>query len=72
MECCVCLDDKYVFTTPCKHLLCVNCLIKIKKLECPYCRKKLEGLSKEFIDKRNSYHYPVLNLNNEEDFPPLE
>tara|TARA_B100001758_G_C17870173_1_gene333432 strand:+ start:276 stop:491 length:216 start_codon:yes stop_codon:yes gene_type:complete len=70
MECCVCLEDKYVFKTPCKHLLCVNCLIKLKKLECPYCRNKLEGLGEEFIKKRTSYHNPVLNFN-EEDFPPL-
>ena len=70
MECCVCLEDKYVFTTPCKHLLCVNCLIKLKKLECPYCRSKLKGLGDEFMKERTSYHNPVLDFN-EEDFPPL-
>ena len=72
MECCVCLEKKYVFSTPCNHNLCVNCLIKIKKLECPMCRRKLEGLSEEFLNKRNNIHYPAIDLNNEEDFPPLE
>ena len=36
------------------------------------CRRKLEGLSEEFLNKRNNIHYPAIDLNNEEDFPPLE
>jgi hypothetical protein len=40
-KCCVCLD--YTETkTPCGHILCIPCWIKIKNKRCPLCR---EGIS---------------------------
>ena len=39
LECCVCLEDLWVSQTPCKHLICIRCLIKLTKDECPICER---------------------------------
>jgi hypothetical protein len=40
--CSVCEDEahcrKCSFITICGHMICVSCLYKLKKLECPVCR----------------------------------
>ena len=41
MECCICYNTKGIYTTYCNHKLCLNCVTKLVKLECPYCRGKL-------------------------------
>ena len=37
MECCVCYQNNNILTTECNHKICLNCLIKLTKTECPYC-----------------------------------
>jgi hypothetical protein len=44
MECCVCYENNNILTTECNHTICLNCTIKLKKIECPYCRGKLNKL----------------------------
>ena len=41
LECCVCFENDWVSKTPCKHLICIKCLLKLKKDECPMCRREL-------------------------------
>ena len=36
LECCVCYDMCCNFIEYCKHIICLNCLVKVKK--CPICR----------------------------------
>ena len=45
MECPICLTDtshKINVMTPCKHVMCLECLMQLKKDECPMCRTELE------------------------------
>ena len=51
-ECCVCYSDNYVTKTECNHLICIGCLSKINKLECPLCRNKLKQIPNNFKDLR--------------------
>lgn len=41
MECIVCLEETNEKTL-CNHFLCNNCLFRLDKEECPYCRQKIE------------------------------
>lgn len=42
MECCICYDTSGIYITKCSHGLCLNCLLKLKKTACPYCRQELK------------------------------
>ena len=43
MDCCICYDKTiYACKTACGHLICVCCLYKMVKTECPICRASLE------------------------------
>ena len=44
MECCVCYENNNLLTTECNHKICLHCLIKLKNIECPYCRGKLNNI----------------------------
>lgn len=39
-ECCVCTDNT-VFTTFCKHHVCIRCISRLVKPECPMCRGEI-------------------------------
>ncbi len=71
-ECMVCLEQMWLTKTPCKHVICIGCLVKLQKDECPYCRNKLFAYLPKCLQeiagmkKRNG-----LNLNNLDDFPSL-
>ena len=53
MECCVCLENtKGIYITKCNHYMCLFCLMKLVKQECPYCRQELE-LPNNFKNKEN-------------------
>lgn len=78
LECCVCLENEWVSQTPCKHFICIKCLIKLKKDECPICRKKilskLPTLVKNVIytkEKTVKNISPVIDTNDLYQFPPL-
>lgn len=41
-DCNICCTNKYsTIRFSCKHKMCVNCLTKLTKTECPYCRLSL-------------------------------
>ena len=75
-ECPICFNKDWVIRTPCKHHICIQCLIKLRKDECPTCRRVLSGsLPIEFKRIMTIYENELdskeLNINNYEDFPSL-
>ena len=57
LECCICYDKfkAYIIKTKCKHVMCLNCLVQIRKPECPMCRSNLENeLPKKIVDIINN------------------
>jgi hypothetical protein len=62
MECCICYENNNILTTKCNHHICISCIIKLRKIECPYCRKKLDSLP-DFIKNKitNNNLEPVNN-----------
>ena len=43
-DCCICFEKhkSYIIKTKCKHMMCLNCLVKLRKVECPMCRGDLK------------------------------
>ena len=71
-ECMVCLEKIWLTKTPCKHVICIDCLVKLQKDECPYCRGKLFAyLPKCLQEIAAMKKRRGLNLNNLDDFPSL-
>ena len=66
MNCCVCYTKNYTTKTSCKHIICIQCLMNLKKFVCPMCRK---DLFKEFPPNLQSY---LKSKNNEEDVSILD
>ena len=79
MECPICFDNKWISKPPCGHFICLNCLIQLRKDECPSCRKPLwYSLPKEIqriVTMRNNNHKNSnirrFNINDYEEFPIL-
>ena len=46
IECCVCYNDLNILITECRHPICLDCLLKLRKIECPMCRNELLSLPK--------------------------
>lgn len=76
-ECMVCLDTEWLTETKCKHIICIECLFKLEKDECPMCRREI----KETLPKSlQCYLYfapkPIkkstLDFTDLDEFPPLE
>ena len=67
MECCICYDTSGIYNTECSHNMCLDCLLKLKKAICPYCRQELR-LPNDIknIIKRNNYkkHSPYVYTDN--------
>lgn len=41
-KCKICFNKKYaIVKTSCGHKLCINCIMCLTKIECPFCRKSL-------------------------------
>lgn len=40
-ECTVCFSEVWLTKTICNHKICVECLFKLKKDECPICRRTI-------------------------------
>ena len=70
IECCICFNKDWLTLTPCKHTLCLACVFKLNRDECPICRSKI--LTKlplsiqKFLKINNSF-----NIFDNTDFPPL-
>ena len=45
-ECCICLENKILEETKCKHRFCNNCLFEISK--CSMCRKQLVEIFEDY------------------------
>ncbi len=75
-ECQICFGEQWVVKTPCKHLLCLSCLLQIRKDMCPTCRRPLLTSLPPEIQRILPMNTQVvksgiLNINNREDFPSL-
>ncbi len=79
MNCCVCYTKNYTTKTSCKHIICIQCLMNLKKFVCPMCRK---DLFKELPPNLQSYlkskncqritNKPLyMRIEDPEEFPPL-
>ena len=40
-ECPICFGEDWITRTKCNHVICISCLIKLNKDECPYCRREI-------------------------------
>lgn len=80
-ECVVCFTSNWVANTPCQHNVCIECIFKLKKDECPMCRRKImytipEGL-RTYLQlyrnnqKNNNSSETRVDVNDIEEFPPL-
>jgi len=47
MECCVCYNKSIMLITECNHYICLSCILKLKKDECPCCRTKFKESPKD-------------------------
>lgn len=66
MECCICYDSSGIYKTKCNHQICLDCVLKLKNLNCPYCRiklnlpKKIEKLILDNNSKISKNHKIIL------------
>lgn len=81
-SCFICFEstkNEFTITTPCKHTLCLRCFLKLKKTECPMCRKdfinKLPIMLDNHFDNKKKIENVGLqsyyDLQDNYDFPPL-
>ncbi len=74
-ECPICFGDTWITKSPCNHTICLSCLLKLEKDECPYCRKPIYYSfppNIKNISKINPFlAQNTLNINNYEEFPSL-
>ena len=74
-ECCVCLEEKWTCYTPCKHLICLHCLVKIVNKNCPLCKVdltlELPVQLSDIIKNTNIDVDKKIDINDTNDFPPL-
>lgn len=40
-ECMICFGETWLTKTICGHSICIECLFKLKKDECPICRRAI-------------------------------
>ena len=67
MECCICYESSGIYNTECSHNLCLDCLLELKKLECPICRNQLNKIPvkiKKLIENNNEQYGLIININN--------
>ena len=67
-ECCICYEKTSTINLMCKHTICLFCIVKMKKSQCPYCRKNIEKeIPKEInnIIKKNKTIIPLTNIENQ-------
>ena len=80
-ECLVCFTNNWVSNTPCSHNICIGCIFKLRKDECPMCRRQiLYSLPEEIRQylqlfrnqkKNNPSSLTNIDVNDIEEFPPL-
>ena len=73
-ECPICFGEDWITRTKCNHVICILCLIKLTKDECPYCRREIfQTLPPEIkgIVKMNVNTTKSLNIFSHDQFPTL-
>jgi len=57
-ECCVCYAGKetFIIKTTCNHYICMPCIYKLKKHECPMCRSNFPEEIIKILPKLNTTH----------------
>ena len=74
-ECPVCFNSHWLTQTPCKHSICLNCLIQLRKDECPSCRQplfySLPLEIKRIVSMTKTPYTGSLNINDYDQFPSL-
>ena len=73
-ECPICFGKEWITRTKCNHVICISCLIKLIKDECPYCRREIfKTLPPEIkgIVKMNVNTTKSLNIFSHDQFPTL-
>lgn len=74
-ECIVCFNTDWITHTKCEHIICIECLFKLQKDECPMCRREIKKtLPKNLRNLLNCAPVPKkegFDLANINDFPPL-
>lgn len=81
MECNICTNNNkdLIILSKCNHKLCIECLLKLKKSECPFCRYNFSEIIKNIkknnknneinqfcqtINEGNDEHFYADSLNN--------
>ena len=61
INCNICLgkDSSIIIFSGCKHHICISCLYKIEKNECPYCRKEFNN---EILNIKSNKKIPTVNI----------
>ena len=74
-ECPICFSSNWLSKTPCNHSLCLNCLIQLRKDECPCCRQplfySLPLEMKRIVSMIKRRHSRNININDYDQFPAL-
>lgn len=75
-ECMICLDTEWLTETKCGHIICIECLFKLEKDECPMCRREIKKTLPKALWKHLEFTPEIkkpnyLDFNNLDDFPPL-
>jgi len=73
-ECPICFGKHWITRTKCNHIICISCLLKLTKDECPYCRREIfKTLPPEIkgIVKMNLNTTKRLNIFSHDQFPNL-
>ena len=82
MSCPICFKEKkglFTIKTPCEHIFCLQCFLKLRDLKCPLCRNELKNglpgfLVNYYQNKKNieSIHLRnIIDINDEHEFPQL-
>jgi hypothetical protein len=71
-ECCICFNEIWLTLTPCKHTICLDCLFKLKKDQCPICRSNILTILPDNIQKLLNISTKKYNIYDQDEFPTLD
>lgn len=72
----ICLNNEWLTETKCKHDICIECLFKLSKDECPMCRREIKKTLPKSIWKYLEFTPEIpkkrsLDFTDSDEFPPL-
>ena len=76
-ECMICLGVEWLTKTKCNHIICIECLFKLEKDECPMCRREIKKTLPKNLWKFLEFTPKVkkksntLDFSDIDEFPPL-